>query len=420
MRTAFSPAQLADPVLAEAERNLRACVHCGICTATCPTYVLLGDERDGPRGRIVMMQAMLEADATPSRETVTHVDRCLSCLACRSACPSGVDYARLADAARAHIEARYARPPGERATRWLVARILPRPGLARAAVALARFFAPLATRLPGSLGALARTAAKAGAPGATCVTDAANAAPARRVALMPGCVEPALEPAIGAAATRVLARRGIGTEALAGCCGALAHHLGRRVDARAAARRVIAAFETMAQAEAVTIAATGCAAHLMEYPHLFAGDPEWAPRARAFAAKVRDFATLAATARAPANAAPRGPRIAWAAPCSMQNGTRTAGEGRALLEAAGYAVADVPEAHFCCGSAGSYSLLQPGIATALRARKLANAAATAPAAIATANIGCLIHLRGPDAPPVVHLAELIDWSEGGPRPRAMG
>jgi glycolate oxidase iron-sulfur subunit len=408
MRTAFSPAQLADPHLAEAEKNLRACVHCGICTATCPTYVLLGDERDGPRGRIVMMQKMLEAGGAPSPETVTHVDRCLSCLGCRTACPSGVDYARLVDTARAHIETHYRRPPGERLMRWMIARVLTRPALAKAGVVLAKVFAPVARRLPGRLGGLARMALKAQAS----VADVTFVTRARTVALMPGCVQPVLAPSIDAAILRVLARRGIGAMPLSGCCGALAHHLGRDGEAKALARRVIECFEAM-DCEAATIGATGCSAHLLDYPQLFAGDPAWAPRAKAFAAKVKDFSALAEPRPARAKAL----RVAWQAPCSMRNSLRLAGRGKALLDAAGYDVVEIPEPHLCCGSAGSYSLLQPGIAGALRARKLANAADVAPDVIATANIGCLTHLSG--EMPIVHLAELMDWAEGGPMPACL-
>jgi glycolate dehydrogenase iron-sulfur subunit len=411
MRTAFSPEQLADPHLVEAEKNLRACVHCGICTATCPTYVLLGDERDGPRGRIVMMQKMLEADGAPSPETVLHVDRCLSCMGCRTACPSGVDYARLVDTARIHIETHYRRPLQERVLRGLIVNVLTRPWLVKPGIALAKLFAPIAKRLPGSLGAMARLALKARAAPVTSVTPAAGT---RRVALLAGCVQPALVPSIDLAIARVLARRGFQAVPLdAGCCGALAHHLGK--DAKSYAKRVIAAFEALGDVEAVLIGATGCSAHLADYPHLFAGDPAWAPRAAAFAAKARDFSALAE----PRAASGEKLRVAWQAPCSMQNSLHLAGAGAALLTAAGYDVVEIPEGHLCCGSAGSYSLLQPEIAGALRARKLGNIAAMTPDVVATANIGCLHHLSGPDAPPVVHLAELIDWAEGGPKPGAL-
>jgi glycolate oxidase iron-sulfur subunit len=416
MRTAFSPGQLTDPHLAEAEKNLRACVHCGICTATCPTYVLLGDERDGPRGRIVMMQKMLEAGGAPSPETVLHIDRCLSCLGCRTACPSGVDYARLIDTARDHIEIHYRRPLRERTVRWLIANVLARPALAKFGVALAHAFAPIAGRLPGQAGAMARTALKA-QPRSNAAPMPELAADAPRVALLAGCVQQALAPAIDEAVARVLARRGKRVVPLTGvgCCGALAHHLGR--DAKAQAKAVIQAFEAAGDIEAILISATGCSAHLADYPHLFADDPQWLPRAVAFASKVKDFSVLTQ----PRPATPReNLRVAWHAPCSMQHGLRLGDGGAALLRAAGYDVVPIPEGHLCCGSAGSYSLLQPEIAGRLRARKLANAASVRPDAIATANIGCLNHLSGADAPPIIHLAELIDWAEGGPRPVALG
>jgi glycolate oxidase iron-sulfur subunit len=419
MRTHFRLAQLADPGLAEAERNLRACVHCGICTASCPTYVLLGDERDSPRGRIVMMQQMLEEDATPSPETVLHLDRCLSCLGCRTACPSGVDYARLIDLSRAHIEQRYRRPIADRLMRWTVATVLPRPGLTKAALALARIFAPLSRLLPGRLQAMARVGSGIRTDNRRSRTLDAGANP-RRIALLRGCVQQAMAPEIDQAAARVLARRGIALVPLeeAGCCGALAHHLGRKDEAKAWAKRAIAAFEQAGGGGAfdgILITATGCAAHIQDYAHLFAGEPEWQTRAKAFAARITTFSDLSEP-RSPA--ASRRLRVALHVPCSLQHGLHEA-DGRELLEAAGYDVEAIPESHLCCGSAGSYSLLQPEIARALRARKLANIETLAPDAIATSNIGCLQHLRGPDAPPIVHIAELIDWAEGGPEPRAL-
>ncbi|HTT99442.1 MAG TPA: glycolate oxidase subunit GlcF [Rhizomicrobium sp.] len=409
MRTNFSPAQLADPHLAAAEENLRNCVHCGICTATCPTYVLLGDERDGPRGRIVMMQQMLEENATPSPETVLHVDRCLSCLACRTACPSSVDYARLVDTARSHIETRYRRPFADRALRWLLATVMPRPAL----VQVGLFFAPLGRWLPGRLGAMARMGSKRHA--ATSSTIAPSIATnAKRIALMPGCVQKALAPEIDAAAQRVLARRGYILTPLvgAGCCGSLVHHLGKEEQAKDWAKRAIEAFEREGPFDGILITATGCSAYLKDLAHLFADDPVWAPRAAAFAAKARDFLDLATPVQGP----PKPVRVAWQAPCSLQNGLKLADAGKVLLKSAGFEVLDIAEGHLCCGSAGSYSILQPEIAGELRARKLSNIAAVKPDVIATANIGCLHHLSGPGAPPIAHIAELIDWAEGGSAP----
>jgi len=419
MRTAFTPLQLTNPHLAEAEKNLRACVHCGICTATCPTYVLLGDERDGPRGRIVLMQNMLQAGTAPDPETVLHVDRCLSCLACRTACPSSVDYARLVDEARTHIQTTYRRPLGDKLLRWLIAIVMPRPALVRAGLFVSRLMGPLVSLLPGRLQHMARLGAHTALSGPVSLPRAVLPN-ARRIALMPGCVQAAIAPDIDAAAARVLARRGIELVPLegAGCCGAIVHHLGRSEDAKNWARRAIEALERAGGAaafEGVLITATGCSAHLKDLAHLFLDDPLWLPRARAFSTACRDFLDLAE----PVQREPRHLRVAWHAPCSLQNGLKLDGKGEALLTAAGFEVTAIPEGHLCCGSAGSYSILQPEIARALRERKLANVALAQAEILASSNIGCLNHLGGADAPPLVHVAELVDWVEGGPIPVAL-
>jgi glycolate oxidase iron-sulfur subunit len=420
MRTNFTPSQLTDPHLADAEKSLRACVHCGICTATCPTYVLLGDERDGPRGRIVMIQNMLEAGVAPTAETVLHVDRCLSCLACRTACPSSVNYARLIDEARVHIQTTYRRPLGDRMMRWLIATIMPRPSMVRAGLVLARLAAPIAFLLPGRLALMAAMGAHASAPPRE-PPMRAILPNARRVALMPGCVQPALAPQIDQAVARVLARRGIELVPLegAGCCGSLVHHLGRGEDAKNWARRAIEAFEHAGGAktfEGVLITATGCSAHLKDLSHLFLDEPSWLPRARALSEATRDFLDLATEVQSSAS---RNLRVAWQAPCSLQNGLKLASKGEELLAAAGFEVLSIPESHLCCGSAGSYSILQPEISGRLRARKLGNIAPLNADVIASSNIGCLNHLSGSDAPPLAHLAELLDWAEGGPVPVAI-
>lgn len=420
MRTNFTPTQLTNPHVVEAEKNLRVCVHCGICTATCPTYVLLGDERDGPRGRIVMIQNMLEAGIAPSAETVLHVDRCLSCLACRTACPSGVDYARLIDEARVHIQTTYRRPFGDKMLRWFIATLMTRPTLVRAGLFAARLAAPFAFLLPGRLALMTAMGAHAKLQPAA-ILQRSILPNAKRIALMPGCVQPALAPQIDQAAARCLARRGFELVPLegAGCCGSLVQHLGRSEDAKRWARRAIEAFEHAGGPQAfdgILITATGCSAHLKDLQNLFLDEPTWLPRARAFAQAARDFLDLASSSQ---GAAPRRLRVAWQAPCSLQNGLRLAANGEALLAAAGFDVQTIPEGHLCCGSAGSYSILQPEISGRLRARKLGNIATLHADVIATANIGCLNHLAGSDAPPVVHLAELLDWAEGGPEPLAL-
>ena len=420
MRTTFTPTQLTDPHIAEVEKNLRACVHCGICTATCPTYVLLGDERDGPRGRIVMMQNMLQKGGVPDAQTVLHVDRCLSCLACRTACPSSVDYARLVDEARAHIQTHYRRPWGDKLLRWLIATVMTRPALTRFGLFAAHIAGPLVGLLPGRLKAMARKGLGVPLAGPASLPRAILPN-ARRIALLPGCVQGAMAPQIDAAVARVLARRGFELVPLegAGCCGSLVHHLGRSEDAKNWARRAIEAFERAGGGEAfegILITATGCSAHLKDLAHLFLDDPLWLPRARAFAVATRDFLELAAPRPV---AERRDLRVTWHAACSLQNGLKLAGKGEALLAAAGFAVATVPEGHLCCGSAGTYSILQPEISQALRARKLDNIAATEPDIVASSNFPCLNHLAGADGPPFVHAAELVDWAEGGPVPVAL-
>ncbi len=415
MRTNFSLAQLADRHLADAEKNLRACVHCGICTATCPTYVLLGDERDGPRGRIVMMQNMLESREAPTPQTVHHLDRCLSCLGCRTACPSGVDYPRLIDVARAHVETHYARPWSDRALRWLIAHVLTQPARARTMFTLAKISAPLHFLLPGRLRVMARKGAAMKVGPISSPAEVSSGT--KRIALMPGCVQKALAPEIDEAVARLLARRGFSLVPLegAGCCGSLVHHLGREDEAKAWAIRAIESFERAdGDFEAVLITATGCSSHLKDLAHLFAGDPKWKPRALRFAAKVKDFSELISP-RGAEN--PHRLRVAYHAPCSLQHGLRILGANEKLLTAAGFDVAAIPEGHLCCGSAGSYSILQPELADVLRTRKLANIAAVEPDVIATANIGCLEHLSG--GTPIVHVAELLDWAEGGPKPLAL-
>ncbi len=415
MRTGFTHDQLSSAGIAECEANLRACMHCGICTATCPTYVLLGDERDGPRGRIVMMQAMLEKGGAPTPETVLHVDRCLSCLSCRTACPSGVDYGRLVDVARAHIETHFRRPLRERFLRRLIAELMSRPSLVRASLQLARLFAPIATRMPGRIGAMARKGASLAQ-----VREAqefAAAGPGKpRVAILAGCVQSAVAPEIDQAMARLLVRDGLAPFRIDGCCGSLAHHLGRTSDARTLAMRMIAASERAGDVDAITISATGCCAHLKDYAHLFAGDPVWEKRARAFAMKVRDASEIIS---APKHRASRRLRVAFHSACSAQHGLGLKSEVESLLTQAGFEVVGIAESHLCCGSAGSYSLLQPEISQALRARKLENIKATRPDIVATGNIGCLVQLAGTDAPPIVHYAELLDWADGGPVPGAL-
>jgi glycolate oxidase iron-sulfur subunit len=424
MRYNFTPEQIADPQMGPAAQAIRSCVHCGFCTATCPTYVELGDERDSPRGRIVLMKDMLEKGGAPTHEQVYHIDRCLSCLNCKTACPSSVNYQRLVDQARVHIQEHYHRPLTDRLLRWTIAKVMTRPRLVRVGLLLARLGAPVARLLPGRLGAMARMGLIARPSGPEPTHFPRPATVTQRIAIMPGCVQGALAPQIDAAVGRVLARRGIELVALegAGCCGALPHHMGREDDSRAWARKAIEAFERGTY-DGVLITATGCSAQLKDIAHQFAGDAVWEPRARNFAAAARDFLELCT----PMQVTPPQPlRVAYHPACSLQNSLKMNGLSEKLLEAAGFTVLPFQESHLCCGSAGTYSILQPELSGRLRRRKLGNILAVNPQVLASGNIGCLQHLAaaprkeaGGALPPILHIAELLDWAEGGPVPPAV-
>jgi glycolate oxidase iron-sulfur subunit len=431
LRTEFSLAQLADPDIAESEKILRTCVHCGFCTATCPTYVLLGDELDSPRGRIYLIKNMLEQGGKPAPVTVKHIDRCLSCLSCMTTCPSGVDYMHLVDHGRRHIEKHYRRPVRERLTRRLLGEVLTRPGRLRAALHIARLTRPVAGLAPKMLRpllALAPRRVPATSPIHWIETFPAENPPGgerrMRVALLPGCAQQVLAPEINLATIRLLTRHGCEVVVApgSGCCGALTHHLGAEEPALALARANIDAWEKAAGEggfDAVVANASGCGTMLKDYGFLLRTDPKYSEKAARIAGLARDvgeivaaLGLLAPTGRAPAL------RVAYHSACSLQHGQKIDSEPKALLAAAGFTVLDVPEGHLCCGSAGTYNILQPELATALRNRKLANIALTRPDVVAAGNIGCITQLAGEDAPvPVVHTVELLDWATGGPAPR---
>ena len=429
MQTNFSLAQLADPDIAEADGILRKCVHCGFCTATCPTYVLLGDELDSPRGRIYLIKDMLEDGRPASKKVVTHIDRCLSCLACVTTCPSGVDYMHLVDHARGYIEKTYRRPWLDRRLRDVFARVLPSPRLFRFALIGALVLKPFARLLPGRLGAMAGLA-PGRIPGASPV-DTPQVFPAagarrKRVALLSGCAQQVLAPEINEATVRVLTR--LGCEVVVaqgiGCCGALVHHMGRTEAAHAAAKANIAAWCAEidgAGLDAIVINASGCGTTVKDYGHMLRGDAAWAERAAAVSALAKDVSeVLAGLDIAPqASDAPR-PVVAYHDACSLQHGQRVTAEPRQVLRAAGFDLREVAEGHLCCGSAGTYNLMQPALAAGLRERKVANLRATGASVVAAGNIGCITQLAGAARMPVVHTVELVDWATGGPRPRALG
>lgn len=418
MQTAFSTEQLTDPEFAASHAAIRKCVHCGFCTATCPTYVLLGDERDSPRGRIELIKAMLEDGGAPSKETVTHVDRCLSCLACATTCPSGVDYAQLIDHGRAHIEQNYRRPLPERWLRALIPAVLTRPRRLDAALALGRVAQPFSGLLPGPLAALLRLVPdKARAPATAPATYSPEGAPRGRVALLQGCVEPAMAPSIREAAIRLITRAGFEVVLVEGegCCGALSEHLGRAQEARAFATANVRAWTAAGPFDAIVTTAAGCGTALKGYGRLLRGDPE----ASSTASRSRDVLEFIAEVGLPPTTRTPGLVVAYHAPCSLQHGQKIKAAPKALLMKAGFDVREPVEAHLCCGSAGVYNILQPELATRLRDRKAGNLRRTGADVVAAGNVGCIAQMAPALAAPVIHPVELLDWATGGPKPAGL-
>jgi len=428
MQTSFTLAQLADPNIAEADKILRACVHCGFCTATCPTYVLLGDELDSPRGRIYLIKDMLENERAATTDVVKHIDRCLSCLSCMTTCPAGVHYMHLVDHARAHIEETYRRPLADRVIRYTLAKLLPRPKLFRFPLLLAVLGKPLIPVMQAlgfnRVAAMLRLAPVKIPPHPPQGRRVALPQGERkgRVAMLSGCVAPLLSPQINEAAGRVLTRNGIEVVYVAGegCCGALAHHMGREHEALAQVRTNIDAWIAEIDngaLDAIVITASGCGTTIKDYGYMLRNDAVYADKAARVSALARDVSEYLASINigAPVGDAPS-LKVAYHSACSLQHGQKIDREPKELLSRAGFAVADVPEGHLCCGSAGTYNVLQPELATKLRDRKLANIARLAPDIIAAGNIGCITQIAGGTGTPVVHPVELIDWATGGPAP----
>ena len=426
MQTNFTEEQLKDPGIARANEILRACVHCGFCTATCPSYVVLGDELDSPRGRIYLIKDMLENDRAADEKTVKHIDRCLSCLACMTTCPSGVHYMHLVDHARAHIEKTYRRPLFDRVLRWVLALILPYPGRFRLALAGAKLAQPFRRFIPGKLGAMIDLAppriASAMAhddPG----VKPATGARAKRVALMTGCAQKALNPDINAATIRLLNRHGCDVVVAegAGCCGALTHHMGKTDLSHASAAANIRAWVAEIDGEgldAIIINTSGCGTTVKDYGYMFRDDPALASAAARVSALTRDITEFMAEIGLAEVSAPE-LRVAYHAACSLQHGQKVTEAPKQLLRQAGFTVVEPAEGHLCCGSAGTYNLLQPEISAQLKARKVRNIEATRPQLIAAGNIGCMMQIGSATDIPVVHTVELLDWATGGPKPAAL-
>lgn len=431
MQTKFTAEQLADPRIKEAESILRRCVHCGFCTATCSTYVLDGDERDSPRGRIYLMKDMFEGSKPASGVVKHHIDRCLSCLSCMTTCPSGVDYMHLVDIARVHIEETGNRTMKEQVLRRLLAYVVPHPDRFRLAVklsALGRPFVPLMRRIGlKELAAMIDLAPKVlpkiskyEGPGAAEPVAGRRA----RVIMLAGCAQQVLRPAINDATIRLLGRAGVQVvvSAGAGCCGALTHHMGKEAEALEAVRRNVDAWSKEIAKEpidAIIINASGCGTTVKDYGHMLRNDPDYAARAAQISALAKDVTEFVSAFDLGAPKRWSSLKIAYHSACSLQHGQRVTDEPKTLLRNAGFSVVDVPEGHICCGSAGTYNILQPDMAARLRERKVANIRSARPDIVAAGNIGCITQLAGGMDLPIAHTAELLDWAYGGPVPQGL-
>ena len=426
MQTFFTEDQLQDPGIARSNEILRACVHCGFCTATCPTYQVLGDELDSPRGRIYLIKDMLESGRAADEKTVKHVDRCLSCLACMTTCPSGVHYMHLVDHARAHIEKTYKRPLMDRLLRWTLAKIIPYPGRFRLALLGAKIWRPFAFLMPDArLKAMLAMAPKQIPPVSR--NDDPQVFPAlgerkKRVVLMTGCAQKALNTDINDATIRLLRR--LGCEVVIptgqGCCGALTHHMGKETESHASAARNIRAWKAEMEGEgldAVVINTSGCGTTVKDYGHMFRNDA-LAADAAAVAGLAMDVSELLMQLDLP-QGSDKGLTVAYHAACSLQHGQQIKTFPKDLLKRAGYSVVEPADPHLCCGSAGTYNLLQPEISAKLKDRKIRTLEAKNPDIIAAGNIGCMMQIGSGTEVPIVHTVELLDWATGGPRPAAL-
>ncbi len=426
MQTNFTPEQLSDPATAEANKVLRTCVHCGFCTATCPTYQVLGDELDSPRGRIYLIKEMLETGRPADAKTVKHIDRCLSCLACMTTCPSGVNYMHLVDHARDYIEKTYRRPVMDRLLRRVLAWVIPHPTRFRLALLGAKIARPFAGLMPDArLRAMLDMAPKTIPPVSRNDDPQVFAAltPKRmRVALMTGCAQKALNTDINDATIRILRR--LGCEVVIakgmGCCGALTHHMGKADLAHASAAANIRAWmaeKSAAGLDAVVINTSGCGTTVKDYGHMFAQGP-LAEQAATISGMTMDISEILVKLGLPEGPA-KNLRVAYHAACSLQHGQQIKSAPKDLLKRAGFDVVEPADSHLCCGSAGTYNLLQPEISGQLKVRKVKTLEARKPDIISAGNIGCMMQIGSATPIPVVHTVELLDWATGGPKPRAL-
>lgn len=432
MQTNFTPEQLADPGVAMSEKILRSCVHCGFCTATCPTYVTLGNELDSPRGRIYLIKDMLENDRDADEKTVTHIDRCLSCLACMTTCPSGVNYMHLVDHARVHIEKTYKRPFFNRLTRNILALVLPYPKRFKASLYAAKLgkpFAPLLKAIPplksfGAMLELAPAKIPAHSPYADAGTHEAHNQKRGRVAILTGCAQPSLKPGINEATIKLLNRLGIDVVVPEGegCCGALVHHMGREEQALDDARRNVDAWTRQIDnggLDAIIITASGCGTTIKDYDHMLRLDPAYAEKAKRVTSLAKDITEYLSSLNLPTPTIKPNLAVAYHSACSMQHGQKITEAPKDLLKAAGFDVRSPAEGHLCCGSAGTYNIMQPDISAKLKARKVKNIEATGPDLIATGNIGCITQIASGSKLPIVHTVELLNWVYGGDKPEGV-
>lgn len=431
MQTRFTPQQLADPVTAEAEKILRRCVHCGLCTATCPTYLVLGDERDSPRGRIYAIKDMMENGRDAAPEVTKHIDRCLSCFSCMTTCPGGVDYMHLVEIARNNIEKTGKRNLRDRFVRRVLAATVPYPKRfkwALRAAPLGKPFTGLMRRVGMKpLAAMVDMApASTGkqrfiGPGKAAITSGERTA---RVILLAGCAQQVLRPDINDATIRLLGRAGVEVvvSADAGCCGALTGHIGMEESALAAARRNVDAWSKEIAKEpvdAILVNTSGCGTTVKDYGHMLSRDPAYAERAKKISELAKDVSEFLSSHSIGAPQRWSSLKVAYHSACSMQHGQRITYQPKTLLKKAGFTVLDIPEAHICCGSAGVYNILQSEIADALLERKAGNIKGLRPDVVAAGNIGCIAQISRGVPYPVVHTVELLDWAYGGPVPRGL-
>ncbi len=426
MQTFFEPDQLIDPDFKRSNEILRACVHCGFCTATCPTYQVLGDELDSPRGRIYLIKDMLENNRIPDAKTVKHIDRCLSCLACMTTCPSGVHYMHLIDHARAYVNEHYQRPWHDRALRWILSQVIPYPTRFRVAMLAAKMARPFARLIPDArLRAMVSMAPKHIPPVSRNddpQTFRAVGKKTKRVALMTGCAQRALNTDINDATIRVLQRFGcdVVIPEGQGCCGALTHHMGQTENSHASAAANIKSWMTEVRGaglDAIVINTSGCGTTVKDYGHMFRDTP-LAADAAIISGLAKDISEVLMDLDIP-QVEHKDLVVAYHAACSLQHGQKIKDHPKTLLKRTGFQVAEPRDPHLCCGSAGTYNLLQPEISGQLKLRKVKTLEAVRPDIISAGNIGCMMQIGSGTEVPVVHTVELIDWATGGPKPAAL-